>query len=230
VDGIGQFGGVGLLGRLSRRERDTLGVGSRVREWQGGEIVFSPAQRPRSVHLLTRGRVRVYRAAPGGREATLRYVRPGELFGELAAFGSQPRESFAVAVVRSTVLEIERAALLRLLSGRADLALEVLKQVGMRLERMERRVEDLVFRDVRARVARALLLLAEDFGRPEGEQVGIDIPLSQAELATLVGATRQTVNGVLSDLEDEGVLRVEHRRIVLLRVRGVRSAAELPAG
>jgi CRP-like cAMP-binding protein len=90
--------------------------------------------------------------------------------------------------------------------------------MAQRMKRVEARVEDLVFRSVRIRVARMLTELAESFGRPDGDRVVIDIPLTQADLATLVGATRQTVNQALGELGREGLVERRCQRIVLPNV------------
>jgi CRP-like cAMP-binding protein len=83
----------------------------------------------------------------------------------------------------------------------------------------------MVFRDARGRVARALLELAEDFGRLEGMHLTIDLPLTQSELATFAGTTRQTVNASLRQFEREGVTTRERRRIVVLKREHLRRAA-----
>jgi CRP/FNR family transcriptional regulator, cyclic AMP receptor protein len=99
---------------------------------------------------------------------------------------------------------------------------EVTKQVGTRLKRIESRVENLIFRDVRSRVACILLELAETFGRADSRSVTIDLPLSQEELATLVGATRQSVNATLRELRQEGFVARDRQRFVLTRPEALR--------
>jgi len=155
---------------------------------------------------------------------------PGEIFGEAPALGSNPRESFAMAVCPASAWQIGRHACQRLLQ-RPDLALMLARQVSDRLKRAEARVEDLVARPVRARVARMLLELAESFGRTDGERLVVDVPVTQGELATLVGATRQTVNQVLGELTLAGMLAQDRKRLVVLdRERLRRATASDGAG
>jgi len=211
-----------LLSALSDAELQQLQVASRIRDYSRHEVVFSPSEKPNSVYLLASGRVRIYRISPHGGETTFGYVEVGELFGEMAALGDYPRESFAEAATASRVWRIRAAVLKELLKGHPGLVVEVAQQVGGRLKRIENRVEDLVFRNVRSRLVRILLLLAEDFGlvRPDG--VALDLKISQGELATLVGASRQTVNGTLRELEEEQLIRVRDRRIVLPEIERLR--------
>jgi CRP-like cAMP-binding protein len=217
------------LETLSSEEVERLRRSSTSREYQRGEMVFEPTAHPSSVYLLERGLIRIYRLSESGGEATLGFVGPGEVFGELAAFSDAPRESFAQAARASTAWRIPRAAFTEAIGAHPQAVLEVTKQVGTRLKRIESRMEDLIFRDVHARVARVLLELAQDFGRAESTGVRIDLPLTQTDLAMLVGSTRQTVNATLRRLTEEGLLGRDQRQFVIARPDALRAVIEHPA-
>lgn len=204
------------LAQLGEQERAELERGSQARRYTRGEMIFAPSANPHSVYLMETGLARIYRLSEGGGETSFGYVAPGEVFGELPAFGDYPRESFAQAVRTSQVWRIPRENFHRVLTARSALAMQITKQIGDRLKKVESRVEDLVFRTVRTRVARMLGELADDFGCDENGCRVIDIPITQSELATLVGATRQTVNQTLQEFSSEGLIGRDHRRIVLL--------------
>ena len=89
------------------------------------------------------------------------------------------------------------------------------QQLGTRLKSIERRVEGLVFHDAKIRLALILHELAGHFGVQKENGVEIDGDFTQAELATLVGCTRQTLNQVLHELEDEGLVGMHRRRVTL---------------
>jgi CRP-like cAMP-binding protein len=207
--------GFDWLGELSDAETKRLLHASTSREFGRGATVFEPVANPRSVYLLERGLVRIYRLSAKGDEATLGYVRPGEVFGELGAFSDQPRESFAQAVRPSRVLRVPREDLRHVLDGHPRVALSVTTQIGNRFKRIESRVESLVFRNLRSRVSHILLELAEDFGREDEGRIVIDLPLSQQDVATLVGATRQSVNLCLRELREASLVSYRNRRFTL---------------
>lgn len=207
--------GLDWLGELSDAETRRLLRVSSSREFARGATVFEPVANPRSVYLLERGLVRIYRLSAKGEEATLGYVRPGEVFGELGAFSDQPRESFAQAVRTSHVLRVPREELRRVLDDHPRIALSVTTQIGNRFKRIESRVESLVFRNLRSRVSHILLELAEDFGREDDGRIVIDLPLSQQDVATLVGATRQSVNLCLRELREAELVGYRNRRFTL---------------
>ncbi len=195
-------------------------------EFAAGATIFAPTPEPHSVYLLEEGRVRILRLSQGGGEVTLGYVVAGEVFGELPGFGDYPRESFAVARVRSIVWRIPRGVFRDLVGKHPEVAMEITRQMGERMKRVESRVENLVFGDVRSRLATALLELAEDFGRRIGDRQVIDLGVSQGELATLIGSTRQSVNAAMGDLREEGLLRLTGGRAELLDLDRLREIAK----
>lgn len=215
---------------LTPEERDQLRASSVRRQYAGGEIVFTPVPNPESLYLLENGMVRIYRLSEAGLETTLGYVRPGEVFGELAVFGDYPRESFAQAVENTVAWKIPRRAFLPFVTSRPGLGFAISKQIGQRLKRIESRVENLVFRDVHTRIMLILCELAETFGTelPDGA-IEIEVPITQSELATLVGSTRQSVNVSLGELTDQGLVTKKGRHIVVTKLEELRRAA-LPVG
>jgi CRP-like cAMP-binding protein len=220
-DALGKIAWVGTLDPDERRlvERES----SRL-EFDRGETVFSPTPAPQSVYVLESGLVRIYRLDESGAETTFGYVAPGEVFGELTAFGAHPRESFAGVCLPSVVRRFGRAAFERLVRARPDRMMAVTQQIAERLKRIESRLEHLVFDDVRSRLASILLELGHDFGEARGTDVVIRLPLTQSELATLIGATRQTVNATLAEFRGEGLVEREDGRIVLRSADGLRTA------
>jgi CRP-like cAMP-binding protein len=181
-----------------------------------GGLIFSPSASPRSLHVLATGLARRYRLSEAGAETGLGYVAPGEIFEELSAFSDLPRECFAEAVRPSSVWKIPLDAFRHALERNPSLAVPLARRMALRLRRLETRVEDLVHRPVRNRLARALTELARDLGSRHGEHVAIDVPITQSEIATLIGATRQTVNEALGELTRDGLLARDRRRLVLL--------------
>jgi CRP-like cAMP-binding protein len=213
------------LDELSAQEVERLRSQSSQSDYARGSTIFTPRTNPHSIYLLEQGLVRIYRLSQHGEETTFGYVSPGEVFGELTVFGDFPRESFAMTVHASRVWRIPLKVFHDLLESHTGVLLAIIRQMGQRMKRIESRVENLVFRDVRARLAGILLELKEDFGHPRGDSWLLDLALTQAELATLVGATRQTVNASLRELESRGLIRREGRRLIVCRPAELASVA-----
>ena len=213
MSGIWHLDDLEILSDLSPAEMDELQRASRAQRYDTGALVFGPTVTPQSVYLLKEGAVRIYRLSEKGAEATFGYVQPGEIFGELAAVTHQGRESYAEATTPSVVWRVPIDLFRRLLGSRAGVAEQVSQQLGDRLKRIERRVEGLMFHDVRLRLAMILRELADHFGVRRADGIQIDGDFTQAELATLVGCSRQTLNPCLRELESMGLVHVKRRRL-----------------
>lgn len=186
-----------------------------VRSFACGDPVFGPSRQPENVWLLQNGLVRIHRLAADGREVTIALAQAGDLFGEVPVIGDLPRVSFAQAVRRSTCWRIPREAFLRVVRSNPEAGFAISKNIAGKMARIESRLADLAFCGVESRVARTLLHLAEDFGRPAGDWVELDLPLNQSELAKLVGASRQSVSESLRDLSMRGCVARERGRLAL---------------
>ncbi len=139
----------------------------------------------------------------------------------------RPRESFADATRRSRMLEIPKSAFLSAVRSTRPLY-EVTKRIGLRLIRWQSRVEDLVFYDARTRLARLLLRLAEEFGRKMNHDLAVGLPLTEQEIATLIGTTRQTVSTILGEMLRTGVVVRRARELVVADPRALRELAKAP--
>lgn len=197
--------------------------------FEAGATIFSPSPKPEFVFILESGLARIYRVGHGGNELTLGYIHPGEVFGELTAFDDEaPRESYAEATEACRVLRVTRGEFIKVLRSQPSMIFAVAAQVEGRFKRIEARVEDLVFRSARSRLARILIQLADDFGR-ELEASGailIDARLTHADLATLVGSTRPTVSIALGELEDAGVVARNRGTFTILKPDALRAVAD----
>ncbi len=213
--GLWHLSDLELLSDLGPEGMQTLEQASQKLTFDAGETVFRPAAEPKSVYLLMEGAVRIYRLSDKGAEATLGYVKPGEVFGELTAVTDLARESYAEAAASSIVWRLPIDLFREMLGAKPGLAQHVSQQLGTRLKSIERRVEGLVFHDARNRLASILHELADHFGIQKESGVEIDGDFTQAELATLVGCTRQTLNQALHELEAQGLLQMRRRRVIL---------------
>jgi CRP-like cAMP-binding protein len=198
-------------------------------EYQNGEHVFGPTAARPHVYLLVEGLVRIHRVSTRGEEFTVGYVRPGELFGEVSVIANQPSESFAQAVRPSKALRIPRETFLKVILSSNPVLYAVMKKIGQRLVRCQTRVEDLVFHDAPTRLARLLVRLGDEFGEWMDGGLALRLPLTQQEMAMLIGTTRQTVSAALGQLVRAGVVARDQRQLRVKDPRALRKFARLPA-
>ncbi|NUR08082.1 MAG: Crp/Fnr family transcriptional regulator [Nocardioidaceae bacterium] len=183
-----------------------------------GEVLFHEGDEGDKLYIVTEGKVKLGRTSTDGRENLLAIQGPGQMFGELSLFDPGPRSATVTAVTDATFSSLSHEDLLKWLDGRPAVARGLLAQLAGRLRRANDVVADLVFSDVPGRVAKALLDLADRFGRTADDGVHVHHDLTQEELAQLVGASRETVNKALADFVSRGWLRLEPRSVVIMDI------------
>ncbi|WP_346763586.1 Crp/Fnr family transcriptional regulator [Nocardioides sp. GY 10127] len=181
-----------------------------------GEVLFHEGDVGDKLYIVLDGKVKLGRTSTDGRENLLAILGPGQMFGELSLFDPGPRSAAVTAVTDCSFASLSHEDLLRWLEGRPVVARGLLAQLAGRLRKANDVVADLVFSDVPGRVAKALLDLADRFGRTADDGVHVNHDLTQEELAQLVGASRETVNKALADFVSRGWLRLEPRSVVIL--------------
>ncbi len=181
-----------------------------------GEVLFHEGDEGDEVFFVLDGKVKLGRVAAAGRENLLAILGPGQMFGEVALFDPGPRSATVTAVTDVTLASLAHKELLTWISGRPEVGHQLLTQLASRLRRTNDVVADLVFSDVPGRVAKALIDLADRFGKEDAEGIHVHHDLTQEELAQLVGASRETVNKALADFVSRGWLKLEPRSVVII--------------
>lgn len=184
-----------------------------------------PDEISQNIYLLKQGHVKISRVDEDGREIILEIVGPGEMFGELALIDEEELESSDIVEALDDVLicAIRRDLFEQMMRDSPELTFRVTKRIGMRLRRFEKRVTDLVFKDVRRRIVSFLLSYAEDFGKVKRGVVTIPMYLSHQEIAMLTGTARQTVTTVLNQLRAEELIDFSRAGIMIYDMDALRS-------
>lgn len=178
---------------------------------------FNKKDAPASaVYCIRQGNAKVSRPGPNGRESVVRIASKGDLLGYRCIFSEKSFRATAIALEPCRVCEISAAHVFELIREEPAFALEMLKRMGREIASAENRHHSFVQRNVRERVAEALLLLTRQCGVPEGKAFILDIQLSRTELASWIGAAKETVVRCLSELKDEGVIGQSEGRMTVL--------------
>lgn len=188
-----------------------------MREIRRKEVLYLPGDAGDRVYLLKRGVVKISTLTDDGKEIILALMRPGEVFGEESVLEDAPRDHMAEAYEDVLICVITRQDFLGILRAHPEMAFKVTKLVGFRLKTLRNRVEGLLFKGAPARLAQTLLDLARDHGIKDDEGVLLPLKLSQQDLASLIGVTRESVNLALADLRSRGLVEMESRSLRLRR-------------
>ncbi len=208
---------INLFKEIPADDMEELARVTRMELAKKKETIFLPGESSRQVYLLKTGRVKISRISEEGRELTLVLLEPGEIFGELEILEGSARDTIAEAMEESQLCVIQKEQFLSLIRKRPELSFRLTKLIGLRLRRIESRVEDLVFRDVPSRLAHLLIQLSEEYGNPSQDGILLSIKITHQEMANLIGSIRETVSATLGEFKKEGLITFEGRKIIILR-------------
>jgi CRP/FNR family transcriptional regulator, cyclic AMP receptor protein len=212
-----------LLSESARLDLRKAAVRQRVRR---AEIIYAPGGPGDAAYLIRRGRVKVSRLSPDGREITLCLCHPGELFGEESLVLDAARACQAQALDECSLFALPCPLLLQLMREETAFAVGLARLMGQRREQAEDQVEDLAFRDVGARLARLLINLAARQGNTQADgRTVLNARLTHQELANCVGTTRETLTLTIDRFRADGWIRFEGRMIALCDAEALRARA-----
>ena len=214
-----------LFAGLPPDDLAALGGSLRYRRYARGEIIFLRGDPGESLFLIESGTVKISLTSPDGKEMMLAVLFAGDFFGELALLDGGPRSADALALEACHLATLDRNDFRQFLAEHSSAAGTLLTVLSQRLRRDAEVVQDAAFLDVPARVARAILYLAAADGRPREGTIVLGAPLTQAALAGMVGATRESVNKWLRFFERQGMIRWDRGRLTVLQVQSLRQRA-----
>ncbi len=204
-----------LLGKLSPSEIDALLRYSRVERYPAGEEIFAKGSPGNSMMIVLRGKVKISSISLAGKEIVLNIITGGEIVGEIATLDGGERSGDAVAMTDCELLVLNRRDFMPFLESRADICLMLIRILCQRLRQTSEQVEDLLFRHLEARVAKALLHLAEHSRQQDIRSSALALQLSQTELGHIVGSSRESVNKLLQAWQRAGLIELAKGSIII---------------
>jgi CRP-like cAMP-binding protein len=217
-----------LLGELTTAEVTEVLAATRTRHLRRGEAAYWEGDLPDGLYLLEAGHVSVRVSTPGGDVAMVRVLGPGAHFGELALVSSAPRVASAAALDDVQVRVLSGRCFARVKAHFPGVQRLVLSALAAEADRLSSALADSYFLPVADRTVRRLVELVAVFGGADGRDVVV--PLTQEEVAQLVGSARPTVNRVLQDLQSAGLVTVGRGRVTIPDVDLLRARAAAPRG
>ncbi len=199
--------GCDLADLLSRARQKSIAKGS---------AFFHEQEQAAHCHLLTGGQIKLTQNSVEGGQLVVRFLGAGEVFGWAMVLGTTHYPGTAEAVTDSVALVWEAETMREAMLAHPTLALNALELVGGRLHEAQERLLELATERVERRIARAVLRLMAQAGRPAAKGVEVAFPLSRQDLADAVGATLHTVSRILASWEQRGVLGGGRQRLVVL--------------
>ena len=186
-----------------------------------GQTIFLEGEPVAGLYLVDEGVVKICRYALDGREHILTLINAGDTFNDVAALDGGPNPACAVAFTAAVVWRIDRTDLKYVVTRYPALAWALIENLAGRSRHLVRVVQDLASRSVRGRLARLLLEQAAI-----SEEGGTPLPLTQEEIASLLGTVREVIGRTLRGLAADGLIAVERQHIVIVDRAGLELEAQ----
>jgi CRP/FNR family transcriptional regulator, cyclic AMP receptor protein len=204
-----------LLGKLTPGEVDTLLAYSRVERYPATTEIYAKGSPGNCMMLVLRGTAKMSSVSAEGKEIVLNIMNPGDLFGEIALLDGGERSADAVAMTDCELLVLNRRDFMPILEHRADICMMLLRILCQRLRQTSEQVEDVLFRHLESRVAKALLLLAESATLHGVPGSPVELHVSQRELGNIAGGSRESVNKILQSWHKVGWIELGKGTILI---------------
>lgn len=208
-----------LLKALSIIEKMKMAKKIRDSKIKKNEYIYFPEDPSSSIYFLKKGRVKIGTYSDEGKEIIKTILGPGEVFGELSIVGEGKRKDFAMALDKEVVIcALSLEDMQEMMGNNSGLSMKVTKLIGFRLQKSERRLESLIFKDARTRIIDFIKDMAEEKGRAIGKEILVKHFLTHQDIANLTATSRQTVTTVLNDLKEKNLLHLERNQFLIREI------------
>jgi len=196
-----------LFGPLSEADLSAIAARMRRVDFEPDQMIFSRGDASREMYLVLSGRIRLSILSSDGRELSFAHAGPGNIFGEIATLDGGERTANATAISKVQTMALPQKATLELIENNPKVAQAAIRFLCTRLRETDQRLEAIALHRIEVRLAR-LMLSALRLQAPAstGQNVALDLGMSQGELALLLGASRPKVNIALTLLQDMGAI------------------------
>lgn len=191
-----------------------------------GQVIFCEGEPACYIYVIEKGHVKISRNSPMGKVVTVGIRKAGDVVGVAEALGGMERCCFAETLEACALWKLGRDKFIEMLHSRPALAVKVATTLGSRLREVENLFSSMVALEVDRRLARLLVSLADRFGAAGRQGIKIDIPLTQQDLATMIGSCRQTVTTTLQKFKDNGLLATGKKSLEVLDMEELRRIAD----
>lgn len=192
------------------------------RKFRKGEFIYFSDDPANNIYLVTEGKVKLLYYTEEGEEVVKSVLSRGEVFGELALLGENKRRDCAQVVTdRTAVCKLTLEEMQQLMKEDVSFALKIFKLIGLRINKLERKIDSLVFKDVRTRIIEFIKEYVMEKGEQNGSEYRVDNFLTHRDIANLIGTTRQTVTTLLNELRNEGKIDFSRRSIYVADINNL---------
>ncbi|AZR73582.1 hypothetical protein BBF96_09380 [Anoxybacter fermentans] len=185
------------------------------RKFKANELIFMENEREDCLFYIAEGLVKIFMISDEGKEKTLFILSSGQFFGEVSLFDGLGYDVNAEALGDTVIYSMNFKDLKNALFKEPDLSFDLLKVMAEKVRTLTQQIKDMVFYDISGRLANQILIFSKQFGKKTERGILIQLSLTHQELANLLGASRVTVTKTLNQFQEEGIIEIVNRRILI---------------
>jgi len=208
---------------LTDKELELIDAIAVNKKFKKGEYIFFEGESGDKFFIIKKGQVKLTKMIKNGDEQILNIFSDNDIIAEIVAFDKGNYPASAITMTDTNVIVFDQSELENLILKHPSIGLKLLREMSGRLRRAQQNVRDLALKDSSARVAGLLIFLAEKYGKNKNNNVILDISLTQQELASMIGSSRETVSRVLGQFESKNLIKTSRKKIIIYSLDKIRN-------
>ncbi|MGP3777356.1 Crp/Fnr family transcriptional regulator [Halanaerobium saccharolyticum] len=208
---------------LTEKELDLIDEIASETEFKKGEYIFFEGEEGDKFYIIKNGQVKLTKMIKNGDEQILNIFSDHDIIAEIVAFDKGNYPASAVTMTDTEAIVFDQSELENLILKHPSIGVKLLREMSGRLRRAQQNVRDLALKDSSARVAGLLIFLAEKYGKKKKDRIILDISLTQQELASMIGSSRETVSRVLGQFESEDLIKTSRKKIIIYKLDKIKA-------
>lgn len=208
---------------LTERELELIDQIATEKDFKKGEYIFFESDPGEKFYIIKNGQVKLTKMIKNGDEQILNIFSDHDIIAEIVAFDKGSYPASAVTMAKTKTIVFEQDELENLILKHPSIGIKLLREMSNRLRRAQENVRDLALKDSAARVAGLIIFLAEKYGKKKNNNIVLDISLTQQELASMIGSSRETVSRVLGQFENEGLIKTSRKKIKIFKTEKIKA-------
>jgi len=202
---------VPIFNHLEQEEMDEINTSAQTVSYKRGEIIYHAGEQSDALYIVHEGKIKIYDLSESGKQQLLRILKTGDFTGELALFNESTHESYSEAMENTSICIFKRTDLQKLLLKYPTISLKLLNEFSKILKDSHKQTTRFATEKVETRIALYLAECAE-----ENHSNAFELPMTKVNLASYLGTTPETISRKLTDLEDEGLIKKNGKKIEIL--------------
>ncbi|MGM0601985.1 MAG: Crp/Fnr family transcriptional regulator [Bacillota bacterium] len=208
---------------LSENELEVINSIAAEKTYKKGEYIFFEGELGKKFFIIKTGQVKLVKMIENGDEQILNIFSNNDIIAEIVAFDRGNYPASAVTMKKTELIIFDQSDLEKVIMENPAIGIKLLQEMSTRLRRAQQNVRDIALKDSSGKMASLLTFLARKYGIEKNGNLILDISLTQQELASMIGSSRETVSRMLSQFESKGIIKTSRKKITIYKLKELKN-------